>query len=209
MANIADPGGFMLEHRVTQPFGVRAPSAPTGSHTGVDFAMNRGTPVPAVHGGVVTFAGWSPDGRSGIAVIVATSEGDEWWYAHLDHLATRAGLSVSRGDVIGFAGSTGFATGPHLHLEWRRPPDTPIDPYEEVVMLSQETQDTIRAIVKDEITRAGASIERKIDSGFNATMPVMFRRLARWLKLGQPRDPAGDPRTTPPSPYPDDAAPIV
>ena len=75
-------------------------------------------------------------------------------------------------------------------------------------MLSAETQDLIRGIVKQEVALAGASIERKIDSGFNQTMPVMLRRLGRWLKLGQPRDPAGDPRTTPPSPYPDDAVPL-
>ena len=208
MANISDPGGFLLEHAVTQPFGAPEPLSPTGTHTGVDFAMVRGTPIPAVHGGRVRFAARSADGLSGNVVIIVTADGYEWWYAHLDAFAVRAGDSVEMTQVIGYAGSTGAATGPHLHLEWRDPAGTPIDPYEEVVMISQDTQDTIRQIVREEVSRSGASIERKIDSGFNSTMPVMFRRLGRWLKLGQPRDPAGDPRTTPPSPYPDDAAPI-
>jgi hypothetical protein len=100
------------------------------------------------------------------------------------------------------------ATGPHLHLEWRDPAGVPIDPYEEVVMLTHETQELIRQIVREEVARSGASIERKIDSGFNLTMPVMLRRLGRWMKLGAPRDPAGDPRTVPPSPYPDDSSPL-
>ena len=208
MATIADAAGFVVAHAVTQSFGALEPLSPTGYHSGVDFAMDRGTPVPAVHGGVVRFAARSSDGLSGNVVIIVTSEGDEWWYAHLDRFAVRAGDVVGAGDVIGYAGSTGAATGPHLHLEWRDPSGTPIDPYEEVVMLSREAQDAIRAIVREEVPRSGASIERKIDSGFNATMPVMFRRLGRWLKLGVPRDPAGDPRTSPPSPYPDDTAPI-
>jgi murein DD-endopeptidase MepM/ murein hydrolase activator NlpD len=208
MANIADPGGYVLSYAVTQPFGATESSSPTGFHTGIDFAMARGTPIPAIHGGYVRFAQLSGDGLSGNVVIVVTDDGDEWWYAHLDRFAVRAGARVSASEVIGYAGSTGRATGPHLHLEWRHPADTPVDPYEEVVMLSNETQDMIRSIVREEIANAGANIERKIDSGFNVTLPIELRRLGRWLKLGEPRDPAGDTRTSPPSRYPDDGNPL-
>lgn len=85
-------------------------------HLGVDFAAPRGTPVVAVGDGVVIDAGW--DGPFGRQVRIRHADEIVTAYAHLDRIATavRIGTRVRRGDVIGTVGSTGLATGPHLHF---------------------------------------------------------------------------------------------
>ncbi|MGB7952312.1 MAG: peptidoglycan DD-metalloendopeptidase family protein, partial [Candidatus Binatia bacterium] len=86
-------------------------------HTGVDFAAKRGTPVRAVGDGVITQSGWN--GPYGKAIDIQHDSTYMTRYAHLDRLATgiRDGVSVVKGQVIGYVGSTGRATGPHLHFE--------------------------------------------------------------------------------------------
>jgi murein DD-endopeptidase MepM/ murein hydrolase activator NlpD len=85
-------------------------------HNGVDFAAPTGTPVKAIAGGKVTFAGRK--GANGNLVAVQHSNGMTSFYAHLQGFASnlKAGQEVKQGDVIGFVGSTGRSTGPHLHL---------------------------------------------------------------------------------------------
>ena len=93
-------------------------------HWGIDIAGALGTPVVAARDGVVTAAGWDPDGY-GHFVILAHSGGWQTLYAHLqppDTGGLRLSLSdeVRRGDPIGGLGSSGASTGPHLHFEmWR------------------------------------------------------------------------------------------
>jgi murein DD-endopeptidase MepM/ murein hydrolase activator NlpD len=86
-------------------------------HTGVDFSAPRGTPVRAVASGKVTFAGR----QSGYGNIVRIDHPGPYdtAYAHLDRIArgVAEGTTIERGQVIGFVGSTGLATGPHLHFE--------------------------------------------------------------------------------------------
>lgn len=86
-------------------------------HTGIDFSAPRGTPVRAVFGGKVTFAGR----QSGYGNIVRIDHPGPYdtAYAHLDHIAesAREGATVEKGQIIGFVGATGLATGPHLHFE--------------------------------------------------------------------------------------------
>ena len=85
-------------------------------HLGVDFAAPRGTPVVAVGDGVVIDAGW--DGPFGRQVRIRHADEIVTAYAHLDRIATavRIGTRVRRGEMIGTVGSTGLATGPHLHF---------------------------------------------------------------------------------------------
>ncbi len=86
-------------------------------HTGVDFSAPRGTPVRAVAGGKVTFAGR----QSGYGNIVRIDHPGPYdtAYAHLDRIAgsAREGATIEKGQIIGFVGATGLATGPHLHFE--------------------------------------------------------------------------------------------
>ncbi|HWP24430.1 MAG TPA: peptidoglycan DD-metalloendopeptidase family protein [Candidatus Binatia bacterium] len=86
-------------------------------HPGVDFAAPRGTPVRAVGDGVVLEAGWN--GAYGKAIDLKHDPTYTSRYAHLDSFAPgiRPGVRVSKGQVIGYVGSTGRATGPHLHFE--------------------------------------------------------------------------------------------
>ena len=88
------------------------------AHKGVDFAASRGTPVRAVGDGVVARAGWS--GGYGNVVQLRHMRGYGSRYAHLSRFADgiRAGTRVHQGDVIGYVGSTGLSTGPHLHYEF-------------------------------------------------------------------------------------------
>jgi murein DD-endopeptidase MepM/ murein hydrolase activator NlpD len=89
------------------------------AHTGVDFAAPRGTRVLATADGHVVAAG--PRGGYGNAVEIRHGSGITTLYAHLSAFANgvRAGARVRQGDPVGFVGATGYATGPHLHYEFK------------------------------------------------------------------------------------------
>ena len=86
-------------------------------HAGIDLAAPSGSPIRAASDGVVTSAGWN--GGYGLLVSLGHAGNRETRYGHLSRLAVRAGQSVKQGEVIGYVGSTGRATGPHLHYELR------------------------------------------------------------------------------------------
>jgi murein DD-endopeptidase MepM/ murein hydrolase activator NlpD len=97
------------------------------SHRGVDYAADTGTEIMATADGVVTHAGRL--GGLGIAVVVEHPNGFKTRYGHMNAVAAsvRSGTRVRQGQTIGYVGSTGLATGPHLHYElWRG--DRPVDP---------------------------------------------------------------------------------
>ena len=87
----------------------------TRMHAGVDFAARTGTPVLSVAPGTVIFAG--RNGGYGNQVQVRHANGIVTTYGHLSGFAARAGERVAAGEKIGFVGSTGLSTGPHLHYE--------------------------------------------------------------------------------------------
>ena len=87
------------------------------AHLGTDFAAPTGTPVRSVGDGVVEFAG--VQNGYGNVVFVKHGNGHETVYAHLSRMDVRKGQSVARGDTVGAVGATGWATGPHLHFEFR------------------------------------------------------------------------------------------
>jgi len=86
-------------------------------HTGVDFAAPRGTPVRSVGDGIIAEAGWN--GGYGKAIDIKHDSTYLSRYAHLDSFVEgiQPGVSVTKGQIIGFVGSTGRSTGPHLHFE--------------------------------------------------------------------------------------------
>jgi murein DD-endopeptidase MepM/ murein hydrolase activator NlpD len=86
-------------------------------HAGVDLVADAGTPVRAAAAGRVTWVGWR-DGW-GLAVTVAHAGRDRTLYAHLSATSVRLGQRVAQGTTLGTVGSTGDATGPHLHFEVR------------------------------------------------------------------------------------------
>jgi len=86
-------------------------------HMGVDLAASSGTPVRSVGDGRVEFAG--VQNGFGQVVIIKHNNSDETLYAHLSRMGVRTGQSVSQGQNIGAVGQTGWATGPHLHFEFR------------------------------------------------------------------------------------------
>ncbi|WP_157961801.1 M23 family metallopeptidase [Acuticoccus kandeliae] len=98
------------------------------SHNGVDYAAPRGTPIYAAGDGVVTQAGWTKGGY-GRSVTIQHAAGYVTIYGHQSRIAdgVHPGLKVSQGDVIGYVGSTGYSTGPHLHFEIRIK-DHPVNP---------------------------------------------------------------------------------
>lgn len=131
-----------LRSRSTSPQGpvrfLRPVSAPLGDgfgaprdggvrrHLGLDFKAWTGTPVGAAGVGVTEFTGLNQGGYGNL-VVVRHRLGFTTWYAHLSRISTYAGQSVAGGSTIGYVGSTGNSTGPHLHFEVRRW-GTPIDP---------------------------------------------------------------------------------
>lgn len=88
-------------------------------HTGVDFGAPTGTRVKATSDASVSFVGRK--GGYGNLVILRHHNGFETYYAHLNGFAKgiRRGIAIAQGDVIGYVGSTGASTGPHLHYEVR------------------------------------------------------------------------------------------
>ena len=84
---------------------------------GVDLAIAKGTPIRVAASGRVILARNGYNGGFGNMVIVSHPNGTETLYAHQSKIATSAGADVSQGQVIGYVGSTGRSTGPHLHFE--------------------------------------------------------------------------------------------
>ena len=106
----------MSNFTVTNYFGRRG--AFQRFHTGIDLAAPVGTPIYAARAGQVSTAGWSRFGY-GLHVIIDHGELHETLYAHMSRIVVRPGQWVDRGELIGYVGSTGWSTGPHLHFEVR------------------------------------------------------------------------------------------
>jgi murein DD-endopeptidase MepM/ murein hydrolase activator NlpD len=87
------------------------------AHLGVDYGAPSGTPVRTVGDGIVEFAG--VQNGFGNVVIVKHNNSDQTLYAHLSRIDVRLGQAVSQGQRVGAVGATGWATGPHLHFEFR------------------------------------------------------------------------------------------
>ncbi|MDX9779004.1 MAG: peptidoglycan DD-metalloendopeptidase family protein [Patescibacteria group bacterium] len=104
--------GFTTGLRYVEAFNVS-----TG-HRAIDYAAPSGTPIRSVGDGTVTFAGWN--GPYGYMVSVRHNGTYSTNYAHMSKMTVKKGAKVKQGDVIGYVGSTGFSTGPHLHYEMVR-----------------------------------------------------------------------------------------
>ena len=100
-------------------------------HSGVDIKAKWGDPVGASQPGTVQFAGWH--NGYGNLVIVDHSGGVTTYYAHLSSFELGVGARVERGTIVGYAGSTGRATSPHLHYEVRIDGNA-INPFQQVAL---------------------------------------------------------------------------
>ena len=125
-------GGIMAwpstsSYEITSYFGMRMHPVlrKTKMHTGIDIGAARGSSILAANKGTVIYAGWQSG--YGQTVIIDHGGGISTLYAHCSKLLVSAGQEVSTGDVIAKVGSTGLATGPHLHFEVRVD-GSPVDP---------------------------------------------------------------------------------
>ena len=103
-------------YRISSPFGYRnSPTAGASTyHKGIDLAASQGTPIYAARSGVVTAATYS--NSSGYYVSINHGDGYASVYMHMTRYVVSAGQAVSQGQLIGYVGSTGISTGPHLHF---------------------------------------------------------------------------------------------
>lgn len=106
-----------------------------GPHSGIDLGIPEGTPIPALRDGVVDLddddSSYDPlrwQTWSGIAVRYRLPDGASMLSAHMSSNIVSAGDTLHAGDVIGYCGHTGAATGPHLHLEVRDASGQLVDP---------------------------------------------------------------------------------
>ena len=106
--------------RLTSTFGMRRHPLLGYSrmHQGIDYGAPTGTPIVAATDGVIAFAGWH--GGHGNYVRINHSGGMATGYGHMSRIIARAGQRVQMGQLIGYVGSTGLSTGPHLHYELYR-----------------------------------------------------------------------------------------
>ena len=135
-------------------------------HTGVDFAAGYGTPVRATGDGSVAYA--AARGGYGNMVEIQHPNGYATRYAHLSRVAVSSGMPVHQGDVIGYVGASGLATGPHLHYEVRRK-GRPVDP-----LLAQAESGSTRDVGYDESWRG----ERRRLGRLLARAPTLVSRRA-------------------------------
>jgi murein DD-endopeptidase MepM/ murein hydrolase activator NlpD len=109
----------LIASRLTSGFGMRVHPllGAFRMHSGVDLAAPMGTPVFATFGGRVIQAGWA--GGYGLSAAIEDGGGLQTRFGHMSRLAVAPGQAVRKGEIIGFVGSTGLSTGPHLHYELR------------------------------------------------------------------------------------------
>lgn len=112
---------------ITSEFGPRANPLGEGTefHPGIDIAADQGAPIQAATGGRVVAVG--REGGYGNLITIDAGNGLTTRYAHCSQIFARVGQLVAPGDVVAAVGTTGRATGPHLHFEVRQG-DQPVDP---------------------------------------------------------------------------------
>ncbi len=118
---LATPKGSPVKGQVSSSYGKREDpfSKMPNFHSGVDISARPGTPVRATADGVVSFSGWTE--HSGNVVALEHGFGFSTIYAHNNKNAVRVSQKVNRGEIIGYVGSTGKSTGPHVHYEvWEK-----------------------------------------------------------------------------------------
>jgi murein DD-endopeptidase MepM/ murein hydrolase activator NlpD len=137
------------------------------AHKGVDYAAPTGTPIWAAGDGRIQFAGRK--GGYGNVVIVDHGKGISTLYGHMSRFgkAARSGRSVKQGDIIGYVGATGAATGPHLHYEYlvkgvhKNPATIPLPRTEVPSQYAAEFRDaSANALAKLELTSGQAPVTR-------------------------------------------------
>lgn len=113
--------GYHLSARFGQRSGLWSTT-----HTGLDFAGPSGSTIVSVAAGVVKSTGY--EGAYGNRTVITLRDGTDVWYCHQSRIAVNVGDPVEPGQVIGYTGSTGNVTGPHLHLEIHPGGGAPVDP---------------------------------------------------------------------------------
>lgn len=117
---LATPKGIPVEGTISSQYGKRQDprSGVEEFHSGLDIATSPGNPLRATADGIVSFSGWNRG--SGNLVVLEHGFGFSTFYAHNKMNAVKVGQKVKRGDIIGYVGATGNATGPHVHYEiWK------------------------------------------------------------------------------------------
>ncbi len=102
---------------------------PSTNHRGIDIAGRLGNPIYAVDAGVIVYSNWNENGYGNLIVV---DHGNGWQsvYAHLSDFARYCGDNVEQGETIGYMGSTGNSTGPHLHFELRNEQYGVVNPWD-------------------------------------------------------------------------------
>lgn len=128
MRAYSTPNLWPVEGRITGSFGERMdPFHGEGAfHSGIDISTQYGDRIVAPADGVVTFTGYM--GGYGKLLVIQHANGVSTRYGHMSSFAKRVGQPVTRGEVIGYVGTTGRTTGPHLHYEVRLH-NAPVNPY--------------------------------------------------------------------------------
>lgn len=120
------------------------------NHRAVDYAATYGTPIRSVGDGTVVIASWN--GGYGNMVSVRHNGTYTTNYGHMSKFAVKKGAKVKQGDVIGYVGSTGFSTGPHVHFEMVKN-GAKINPLAEILPPGQAVKDENRPRFEEEIVK--------------------------------------------------------
>ena len=134
---------FEGEYPISQRFGEKITDR--RGHTGIDYECPIGTSILASADGTVIYAGWK-DGGYGICVFLRHPDGNMTIYEHLSSVIVKVGQALGMSDVLGYSGSTGKSTGPHLHFEARDRNNQAFDPMKLPLM---SVDDTIGQTVSD------------------------------------------------------------
>ena len=118
--------GYHLSARFGQQSGLWS-----RGHTGLDFAGPSGSAISSIAHGTVKSTGY--EGAYGNRTVITLDDGTDVWYCHQSRIIAKVGQTVDPGTVIGYTGSTGNVTGPHLHLEIHPNGGNAVDPYAALV----------------------------------------------------------------------------
>jgi murein DD-endopeptidase MepM/ murein hydrolase activator NlpD len=117
---LATPRGFPIPGNITSSYGSRVDplSGEIQFHSGLDISASPGDAIRATADGIVSHSGWSQN--SGFVVVLEHGCGYSTIYAHSKGNAVKVGQRIKAGDIVGYVGSTGKSTGPHVHYEvWK------------------------------------------------------------------------------------------